>query len=103
METMKVDGTKVVRTDKEVVLKKEEPEVAQGAPGQPPTGQPPAQAQPAATTQDADGPQGRPSLKRPGEDTGADGPVPLPGKPRKAPQPPPTGGPDTTVPKPQGS
>lgn len=72
IEIMKVDGEKVVRTDKEVVLKKEEPEVAQGAPGAAA-----GQAQPAGGGQDSnDGPKGRPSLKRAGEDTGVDQPVP---------------------------
>jgi hypothetical protein len=103
IETMKVDGTKVVRTDREVVLKKEEPEVAQGAPvpGHPPTGdQPAAQPRPAATTQDADdGPKGRPSLKRPGEETQQQ---PAATKPQRVPQQPPIGGPDKTIPKPPG-
>ncbi len=100
IEIMKVDGTKVVRTDREVVLKKEEPEVAQGAPAQPPTGQPPAQGQPSSTGQDSsDGPQGRPSLKRPGEDTGADDAPQLPTK-RKPPAQP--GSTDPTLPKPPG-
>lgn len=96
IETMQVDGTKVVRTDPEVVLKKEEPEVAQGAPGQPSApGQPPAQ-----TGQDSDdGPKGRPSLKRPGEDTGDQ---PIPSTPRRVPQTSPTGDPPT-APGPTGT
>jgi hypothetical protein len=83
IETMKVDGQKVVRTDPEVVIKKEEPEVAQGAPGQPPAGGDQAQGQaPPAATQDAnDGPVGKPSLKRPGEDTGMDQPEPTKANP----------------------
>jgi hypothetical protein len=77
IETMAVDGKKVVRTDPEVVIKKEEPEVAQGAPGQPPAGgdQAQGQAQPAATQDSNDGPIGKPSLKRPGEDPGEEPPV----------------------------
>jgi hypothetical protein len=99
IETMQVDGQKVVRTDPEVVLQKEEPEVAQGTPGQSPTGdQAPGQAQPAATQDPNSGPVGRPSLKRPGEDTNVD--QPLPSTPRPIPQQSPTGGPDTTIPKP---
>lgn len=98
IETMKVDGTKVVRTDPEVVLKKEEPEVAQGTPGQAAPGQPPGQA---GTGQDSDdGPKGRPSLKRPGEDTGSDD-SPL-SNPRTTPPRPPVGssptGPDASPP-----
>ena len=101
IETMKVDGTKVVRTQPEVVIKKEEPEVAQGTPGQPPAGQTSAPAQPASTTQDSDdAPKGRPSLKRPGEDTDTDQPAAA--NPRRVPQQPPAGGPDATIPKPPG-
>jgi len=79
IETMKVDGTKVVRTDPEVVLKKEEPEVAQGAPGQP---------APASTSPDsAEGPKGKPSLRRPGEDAGGDDQPSLGTPPRRIPPP----------------
>ncbi len=100
IETMKVDGEKVVRTDREVVLKKEEPEVAQGAPGQAAPGQPPAPT-PASTGQDSDdGPKGRPSLKRPGEDTGSDSQPPL-SAPRRVP--PPSQPPETEHPSAPGT
>jgi hypothetical protein len=88
VETMKVDGQKVVRNEREIVIKKEEPEVAQQQPGQPPqaggsqpgepqppvTQTPPAQgptlATQSTTTDDTSAPTGRPSLKRPGEEVG---------------------------------
>lgn len=69
IETMKVDGTKQVRTEREITIQPNHPEVAQqtqpgvvhsGAPGQP-------QAQPTSTGTDASTP--RPTLRRPGEDT----------------------------------
>ena len=93
VETMKVTGEKVVRTDKEIILTKEQPEVAQqqqpgdqtGRPGQPPAPAPAAASNP-------DGPQGRPSLKRPGEET----PEPAISGPRK--QQPQQPGPDTGIP-----
>jgi hypothetical protein len=87
IETMKVTGEKEVRTAKEIEIKKEEPEVAQQ---QQPAGasQGPAQAN-KPTTDAEDGPKGRPSLKRPGEEV--DQP-PLSG---------PVGGPGPTVPPPR--
>jgi hypothetical protein len=103
IEVMKVDGTKQVRTDREVIIKKEEPEVAQGAtaaPGQPPAGdQTQAQTQPAAAQTSDDGPKGKPTLKRPGEDTDTE--QPIPSNPRQLPKNPPAGGPDS-IPKPPG-
>ncbi len=101
IETMKVDGEKVVRTDKEVVLKKDEPEVAQGAPGQAAPGQPGQPPSPTSAGQDSnDGPKGRPSLKRPGEDTGGDD-QPTLGTPRRVP--PPTQPPETEHPTAPGT
>jgi hypothetical protein len=80
VETMKVDGTKVVRTDREVVLQPEHPEVAQQQQQQQPTPAPNPQNPPAQTTQSQgtpqpgggtdQGPTGRPSLRRPGEEVG---------------------------------
>jgi len=100
IETMAVDGKKVVRTDPEVVIKKEEPEVAQGAPGQPPAGgdQTQGQAQPAAAQDGDDRPTGKPSLKRPGEDTGID--QPTPSTPSKVPRNPAPGSAPPTPPGP---
>jgi hypothetical protein len=99
IETMKVDGEKVVRTDREIVLKKEEPEVAQAPPGQPTPGQP--GQQPAAAGQGSDeGPKGRPSLKRPGEDASGDE-QPTLSAPRRIP--PPTQPPETEHPTPPGT
>ena len=91
VKTMKVDGTKVVRTEREVTIKKDEPQVAQQQPGAAP---PSAQGQqPTATAQtgtDADeGPKGKPSLKRPGEDIG----TPDEGAPAKVRKPNPTDSP----------
>ena len=93
IETMKVDGTKVVRTEKEIVIKHDEPVLAQQQ-AQPPAGQPSAQpaaqAQPQPGGGDDQSPSGRPSLRRPGEEVGQ----PDPQAPRKLPQPTPgTSGP----------
>ncbi len=99
VETMKVDGTKQVRTERELVIQKEEPQVAQQ--GQPPVPDQSGQPSPTQTTATSDdGPKGRPSLRRPGEDT-IDAPPPP--KPRKLPadRPDPTG-PDPTVQQPGG-
>lgn len=79
VETMKVDGEKLVKTEKEVDLK---PTVAQAQPAQA-TGD--AQAQPAAQQAGADAAgMRRPTLKRPGEATtpdteGTAGKLPMPG------------------------
>jgi hypothetical protein len=68
VKTMKVDGTKLVRTEREVTLKKDEPQVAQQQqppqPGATDTSQAPAQT----STGTDQGPKGKPTLKRPGED-----------------------------------
>ena len=86
LEVMKVDGEKIVRTEKEVDLK---PTVAQAAK----PAEPNAQAQPAGQ-QTSDSSQGmkRPTLKRPGEaaPAGPDpnsstGKLPLPGDTQRAP------------------
>jgi hypothetical protein len=91
IETMKVDGTKVVRTDKEIVIPQQQPEVAQQA--QPPApGQPqaqPQQTQPGGGTADDDSASSRPSLRRPGEEVGQPNPQ---DRPKKIPGPVPTGG-----------
>jgi hypothetical protein len=80
VETMKVDGQKVVRSEREITIKKEQPEVAQQqpqaspAPGNAPAPQtqtPTGQTQ--GASQDGSGDPaagGRPSLKRPGEEVG---------------------------------
>jgi hypothetical protein len=102
IEVMKVDGTKQVRTDREIVLPKEQPEVAQqaGQPSVPGQGQASSTGQPASTTTSSDdGPKGKPSLKRPGEETNTDQSNPAPGPARV---PPPSSQPDT-IPKPPGS
>ena len=65
IETMQVDGTKEVRTAREITLQPTQPEVAQQTPAAAP-GQPPAQ--PTATG--GDPAASRPTLRRPGEDTG---------------------------------
>jgi len=72
VETMKVDGTKQVRSEREIVLKTEQPEVAQQQTQPPAAGQPPAQgqAQPQPGGGDDQGPTERPSLRRPGEEVG---------------------------------
>jgi hypothetical protein len=92
VKTMKVDGTRLVRTEREVTLKKDEPQVAQQAPPpQPGTTDTPQQPPQTASGSDQ-GPKGRPTLKRPGEDVdqpdGAD-----PRKPRDRV---PVGSPDDT-------
>ena len=92
IETMKVDGTKTVRTEKEVVIPQDQPEVAQQgpqpAPGQPPQAQGQAQQQPpGGGTGDDQAP--RPSLRRPGEEVGQPDPQ---GRPKTVPGPIPTGG-----------
>jgi len=77
IETMKVDGTKMVRTEREIVLQPQQPEVAQqqppgppAAPGtQPPTAQP-SSAQPQPGGGDDQGPTSKPTLRRPGEEIG---------------------------------
>jgi hypothetical protein len=76
IENMKVDGTKTVRTEREIVLQPEQPEVAQQQQpqGQAPGAQPPAQ-QPTTQGQqpgggDDQGPTIRPTLRRPGEEVG---------------------------------
>ncbi|HVZ18629.1 MAG TPA: hypothetical protein VG897_16025 [Terriglobales bacterium] len=71
VETMKVDGTKMVRTEREIMVQPEQPEVAQqqGQPGPAGPPQTPGQSQPAATgTEQSSGP--RPTLRRPGEEVG---------------------------------
>lgn len=94
IETMKVDGTKVVQTQKEVNLDQNQPEVAQET-AQP--GSAPAQAQPASQPSD-NAPQGRPSLRRPGEDSQGQ---PEGSDSTRVPRiPPPTT--DTSIPKPPG-
>jgi hypothetical protein len=103
VKIMKVDGTKQVRTEKEVILKKDEPEVAAQQPGPPATGSEPGsqpQSQPQTTAAGTDpnveqGPKGRPSLKRPGEDV--DQPNPRIPKPQDRV---PVGGPDSYPPPP---
>lgn len=75
IETMKVDGTKDVRTAREITIQPTQPEVAQQT--QPTAAQPGAQPQPQAqpqppaqpTSTASDAPTGRPTLRRPGEDT----------------------------------
>jgi hypothetical protein len=113
IETMKVDGTKMVRTDREVTIPKEQPEVAQTGAQPPAPGTQPApagQTQPApaptpastgSTSSSDDGPKGRPTLKRPGEETSGQ---PGPSAPNmKVPQTPPLTGPDpSTDPIPKG-
>ncbi|HWR13807.1 MAG TPA: hypothetical protein VN577_03205 [Terriglobales bacterium] len=85
VKLMKVDGTKVVRTDREVNLETDKPEVASGqTPG---AATPPAQT---ASNPADQGPQGKPSLKRPGEDVNQPTPaIPPPPGSRG-----PVGGPD---------
>ncbi len=71
IEQMKVDGTKLVRTEREVVLQPQQPEVAQQqtAPGG--QSQTQGQVQPASGgSASAQAPSGKPSLRRPGEDVG---------------------------------
>lgn len=65
VETMKVDGTKTVRTEREITIEPQQTQVAQqqqpGAPGQPQS----------TASSDPPAPKQRPSLRRPGEeDTG---------------------------------
>ena len=96
VETMKVDGTKQVRTDREITIQQEQPQVAQTQDQQP--GQAPAAGAPQQTspTTDADkGPSKPPTLRRPGEgapDPGLSGPKqPQPGippDPQDVPKPP---------------
>jgi hypothetical protein len=86
VETMKVDGQKVVRTEKEVELQPEQPQVAQqqqpGGPAQTGAPQPPVTTQTAGpgvstdTTTSPDTPSSgpRPTLRRPGEEVGQPGP-----------------------------
>ena len=73
VEDMKVDGTKTVRTEKEVVLQPQQPEVAQQqqsqAPGASPQQQPTAQGQQPGGASDQ-GATSRPTLRRPGEEVG---------------------------------
>ena len=85
LEVMKVDGEKIVRTEKEVDLK---PTVAQAQPAAA-TGQAPTAGQP---TSDSEQGMKRPTLKRPGEtappgqDTNTStGRLPLPGDTQRAP------------------
>jgi hypothetical protein len=92
IETMKVDGTKVVRTDKEVVLPQQQPEVAQKETQPPAPGQNPPQAQqtqPGGGTADDQGASSRPSLRRPGEEVGQPNPQ---DRPKNIPGPVQTGG-----------
>ncbi len=97
VETMKVDGTKQVRTDREITIQQEQPQVAQTQDQQP--GQPPAAGAPQQTSQTSDadkGPSKPPTLRRPGEeapDPGISGPKrqPQPGippDPQDVPKPP---------------
>lgn len=60
VETMKVDGTKVVETQKQVDIKPQQPTVAQQQPQQEPGARP----------------AGAPTLKRPGEEPDQSGPLP---------------------------
>src|SRR4051812_44316247 len=98
VETMTVAGTKQIRTDREITIQKEQPEVAQQQ--QPGQAAPDASGQQqTAQTSDADkGPSKPPSLKRPGEET----PDSTVGSPKQRPQPnvPPD---PADVPKPPGS
>jgi hypothetical protein len=94
IEMMKVDGTKVVRTEKEVILPQQQPEVAQQGPQPPAPGQnqpqaQPQQPQPGGGSADDDGAAGRPSLRRPGEEVGQPNPQ---GRPKNIPGPIPAGG-----------
>lgn len=94
IETMQVDGQKVVRTAKEVNLSQQErPEVARQQPGTPATPQP--NVQPTSTSTD-EGPKGRPSLRRPGEEIGQPSPSDKPKDTR------PPGAPDPDIPNPTG-
>ncbi len=101
LEVMKVDGQKIVRTEKEIDM----PAIL----AQKQTVQ--EQQQKAAEAQQPDGTQGtapakRPSLRRPGEEAPADTSAPrspLPGQPGAAPTPPQPGAPPTGVPAPPGS
>jgi hypothetical protein len=96
LEIMKVDGQKIVRTEKEVEL---QPTVAQTQPQQQPGGS--AQAQPGTQAPD-DGATKRPSLRRPGEAAptveGTGGKLPLPGDVQRNPtdRPPSAGNPPAT-------
>jgi hypothetical protein len=102
IETMQVDGTKTVRTEKEVIIPQQQPEVAQQGPQPPTPGQQPqaqnqSQTQPGGGTADSQDSSSRPSLRRPGEDVGQ---PPEQDRPKKIPGPVPTGGqvPDQTQP-----
>jgi outer membrane protein assembly factor BamE (lipoprotein component of BamABCDE complex) len=63
IETMNVDGTKNIRTAREITIQPNEPEVAQQTNAPQPAAQ--TQVQPASTD---NGPAIRPTLRRPGED-----------------------------------
>jgi len=95
VETMKVDGTKTVRTEREINLDQKQTEVAQqqqpGAPGQPQQPPQPTQTQ-TDTASDTQSSRPRPSLRRPGEED--------PGQPpeRDAPKNPGANVPDSTIP-----
>ncbi len=98
VETMKVDGTKIVQTQKEVELAKSKPADASGQPSAPAEGQAPAQAP-------AQGPTQRPTLRRPGEEVPAPTtpgsvsttPPRVPGQPAPGTEPP-VGVPPTSMP-----
>lgn len=96
VKTMKVDGARVVRTGREVQLKKDEPQVAQQQ--QPPQPGPNDTAQPQAQSSSSSdqGPKGKPTLKRPGEQVDQ----PDPSDPRKPQDRVPAGGPPDTIPPP---
>jgi hypothetical protein len=84
VEIMQVGGAKQVRTEREITLQPEQPQVAQTQEQQP--GQPPAAGTPQTTTQTSDadkGPSKPPTLRRPGEE----GPDPRVGNPKQHPQP----------------
>jgi hypothetical protein len=75
IETMQVNGTKAVRTAREITIQPTQPEVAQQtSPGgaQPAPNQPSASGQPQAqpTATGGDPAANRPTLRRPGEDSG---------------------------------
>jgi hypothetical protein len=84
VEVMQVDGTKQVRTDREVTLQPEQPQVAQTQEQHP--GQPTAAGAPQQTSQTTDADKGSskpPTLRRPGEE----GPDPRVGNPQQQPRP----------------
>jgi hypothetical protein len=63
VESMKIDGTKLVKTEKEITLQPEQPVVAKDGGAAPADGQ-----QPAAADAGGEPAPGKPSLKRPGEE-----------------------------------